>query len=432
MLFRSLRLFAFGFTTTDALLLVNPTQRLHVFSRNIRPAAFLGKNFGYYKCSDGPKRNVSCSCGQQVASSSETSSSEESETEAVQLPETYRYRYTPVDSNTKRPHYLVVGDGDLSYSANVAKELDASDITLISSVLESQQAHQDVYRNSQLHKDSISKYPSHRVFFETDGTQLHTQFPPNTFDRVIFNFPHWKGKANNRHNRQLLSDFLKSASQIIKREHGEIHVSLREEQGGAHAKDLTAWKLSWKAAELAAEAGLLLRRLEPFEPGYDVSSYRGGDRPFQVGNNPQRYIFTFPNEKPVEQSLQLCVRHELRIMLNPDILEACPYSEEDILNGNVILNIARTVAPAGVRVEIPASIKITPTPGKSTANFPLLVFLLVYGGEKIPLPRIDADKIRAALEEEVTAQLGFSLAKRGRLVSHPFPAPILDTLIRNM
>lgn len=41
--------------------------------------------------------------------------------------------------------------------------------------------------------------------FGVDATTLSTYFGNESintrFDRIQFNFPHWKGKANNRYNR---------------------------------------------------------------------------------------------------------------------------------------------------------------------------------------------------------------------------------------
>lgn len=164
---------------------------------------------------------------------------------------------------------------------------------------------------------------------------------------------------------------------------------------------------------------------------YDLSSYRGGDKPFRVGARPERYIFTLPNRKLIERNLQLCYRHELRIMLEPEGLDVSPYTLDELLNDDsIILKIARRVAPEGVYVDIPTRTQISPTPGKNTAHVPLLVYLLVYRGEAIPLKRMDADIIRHRLEDAVTTLLGFPVAKPGRLVSKPFPYPLLEKLIR--
>lgn len=359
-----------------------------------------------------------------------------------------QYRFHP---DTKQKTFLVVGDGDLSYSASIASSLAEAGTTLVASVLEQQDAHERVYRNSQHHRDTILKtLDNHSVLFETDATQLHHQFPPHCLDVIQFNFPHWRGKSNNKYNRQLLGDFLASAKQVLKQpQHnnnnstdggGEIQVALRREQGGARAQDLTEWRLSWQAAELAANTGLLLSRVDPFEADYDVSSYRGADRGFQVGENPERYIFTFPPNSSsdtgnnsgegggVDRELQLCYRHELRLYLEPDKVAASVHSEEALLDDDIVFDIAREIAPEGVHVEIPMKTRIDPTPGKHT-HVPLLVFLMVYSGENIPLPRPEADEIRQRLEQTITARLGFEIAKSGRLVSKAFPYPVLERLI---
>lgn len=116
-------------------------------------------------------------------------------------------------------------------------------------------------------------------------------------------------------------------------------------------------------------------------------------------------------------------------MLDPDSLQASPYTEEDLLNDDIVLELARKVASEGVSVELPAKAKIMPQPGKNTTTNGLLVFLLVYGGERRPLTRTEADHIRATLEDAAMAELQFPLAKRGRMVSKPFPFTVLDQLL---
>ena len=61
----------------------------------------------------------------------------------------------------------------------------------------------------------------------------------------------------------------------------------RQGQGAAAATTLTGWKESWIIHSIAAEHRLLLQRLQRFEiGGYNLSSHRGVDRPFHVGDSP--------------------------------------------------------------------------------------------------------------------------------------------------
>ena len=91
-------------------------------------------------------------------------------------------------------------------------------------------------------------------------------------------------------------------------------------------------------------------------------------------------------------------------------------------------NWSDNVTPAGVQCEVPLRSVVLP---KKKA-FPLLVFLVVYrSGVQRPLTRSMADAIRNELEEAATARFGLELAKRDRMVSKPFPYPILDTLIED-
>lgn len=119
-------------------------------------------------------------------------------------------------------------------------------------------------------------------------------------------------------------------------------------------------------------------------------------------------------------------------MMDPACLEASPYTEEDLLENDLVLQLASKVAPEGVSVDVPARAKVVPVPqpGKASTQYPLLVFLLVYGGERRPLTRLAADNIRAQLEETAMKDLLFPLAKRGRMVSKPFPHTVLNQLIK--
>lgn len=107
-------------------------------------------------------------------------------------------------THEKISNILICGDGDLSYSASIAKDCYNSGISMIVSVLEDENTHNRVYEDSQKNSATIREchYP---IVFGVDATKLPTHFPATIFDRIVFNFPHWKGKANHKHNRWVQS-----------------------------------------------------------------------------------------------------------------------------------------------------------------------------------------------------------------------------------
>jgi Domain of unknown function (DUF2431) len=126
-----------------------------------------------------------------------------------------------------------------------------------------------VYADSDLNSNLIQSF-GHDVRFGIDATRLpdYFDFHDNTsnakFDLIQFNFPHWKGKANNRYNRRLIQEFFEAASGILNPTTGLIRVALMKSQGGMNATTMIDWKQSWMPALYAAESNLLLVSVEPF------------------------------------------------------------------------------------------------------------------------------------------------------------------------
>lgn len=80
------------------------------------------------------------------------------------------------------------------------------------------------------------------------------------------------------------------------------------------ATSLLEWRGSWTASLFAGEHGLLLARVSPYEAQYRLSSHRGVDRPFNLGNNPQMHVFVKPDGIiSAPRDIQLCCRHEFTL-----------------------------------------------------------------------------------------------------------------------
>lgn len=162
---------------------------------------------------------------------------------------------------------LLCGDGDLSFGASISKDLSRKGTHLTATVLEPQEEHHRVYRQSAIHVQQIQHY-GHSVRFGIDATRLETyaelQQLAAPYDLIQFHFPHWRGKANTRKNRTLVNDFFASSRKVVTSD-GHVHLALFDHQGGVYSSTLREWKHSWMPARLAADHNLLLIRVEPFE-----------------------------------------------------------------------------------------------------------------------------------------------------------------------
>ena len=158
-----------------------------------------------------------------------------------------------------------------------------------------------------------------------------------------------------------------------------------------------------------------------FQPVYDLSSRRGVDRPFQVGTSPKLYKFSFPHSVRVDQSLQLCCRHELHVVLP---INKGEFTTEGLVHGDQVLYFCRRLVPDSIRVEVPIRRVFT-----APAGAEMVVFLICYCGEQMQLTRATADSYRDILEAEISKHVTLRENRKGRLVSRPFPYPLLQQVI---
>ena len=227
---------------------------------------------------------------------------------------------------------------------------------------------------------------------------------------------------------QLLSDFLRSAATVLS-SRGEIHVALCDGQGGCSATSLQEWKSSWTASMFAAEYGLLLARVFPFEAQYRLSSHRGRDRPFPVGKDPKMHVFVKPNGVlKAPRDIQLCCRHELHVVIPDENRVSAANSFNQILEGDAIENIIQGIVPDGIRVEVPARkiLRIR----ESASEERIAVFLVVYCSDQFPVTRDAADQWRSMSETEVAKYIPLRQSRVGRTVSRPFPYTALHPEIK--
>ena len=196
--------------------------------------------------------------------------------------------------------WLVVGDGNFSFSLALAKKNDSEFFHLVATSLESS----DEAAANSLASENISELKKRRVtvLHSVDGTQLQTCEEIITiglkYDVIVFNFPHTGGKGNIKENRALLQKFFISAVAFLEAS-GEIHVSLCRGQGGTGIdRTNRGYGNSWKIVEMAAEARLILTRVELFRPesfpGYSPTGYRGQNKGFLL-EGALNHVFTLPH-----------------------------------------------------------------------------------------------------------------------------------------
>ncbi|XP_073696642.1 ferredoxin-fold anticodon-binding domain-containing protein 1 [Garra rufa] len=208
---------------------------------------------------------------------------------------------------SKTREVLLVGEGNFSFSAALSENA-GDDVGVTATCFQSEN---QTYRQegAVLNIQRLRERGS-VVLFEVDCTCLkeHETIQHHLFDCVIFNFPHCGRKSGVKKNRILLVKFFQSAIAVLK-DNGEVHVTLCNGQGGTPCDSpVREWHNSWQVVSMAAEAGLILSEICPFDyetyQGYRCTGYRSQDKSFHV-EGALTHIFTRSLQHTIPEKLKM-------------------------------------------------------------------------------------------------------------------------------
>lgn len=187
---------------------------------------------------------------------------------------------------------LLVGEGDFSFARVVANWKCCE--RLVASTWDGQMELNSVFESAGENVEAV-KNNYGCVHYNIDATRL--PFGPNSFSRIIWNYPHVKGKQNIKYNRELLAKFLLSTRNCLK-PGGSVHITLCPGQSGTGVQSQPDWLFSWKLPHQCAEAGLLMTKIEPFNAtdinGYLPTGRRGKSKSFKtVESLTKSHLYTF-------------------------------------------------------------------------------------------------------------------------------------------
>lgn len=177
---------------------------------------------------------------------------------------------------------LLVGEGDFSFSACLAKAFGSA-TNMVATSLNSIDFLQANYAKAMVNINYL-KNKGGTVTHEFDATAMYNNrhlinYGDSKFDRIIYNFPlagFFHGLTPDRQlrrNRHLVRSFMANARKML-HDHGEIHITHKS----------NGFFLKWDLEELAAKCGLRLIGQVKFNlndyPDYHTKYGFGGDNNF--------------------------------------------------------------------------------------------------------------------------------------------------------
>ena len=304
--------------------------------------------------------------------------------------------------------------------------------TVIGTVLESKQKHFETYKTGVENAMKINSFEGAQVKFGVNVTDIKTLESLPKATEIVFNFPHIPGKANVKYNRELVKHIFCNCRLFLE-ENGSLCLSLLKGQSGVFAESKIEWKASWLVQLHALCNGLYLKTVEDFELNYNLSSYRGRDMAFNLGDEPRKYTFARVEDYQGgkgdcgdnEDDFRLCYFHELHLRLNDN--DSVPNIDEitQMARKAVRLVVSKCgdddVLPITVETSFVADLRWNKNSNQNPAGS-VVIYEICY--LSLYLHRSTANAIRSALECEVIGKNNlFKLyeKKNGLLVSNAVP-----------